>query len=502
MKFALCLFLVSCSNLIIRDISEQKFQLQTYGIQTNFLASKDSDYKLRKKSKKETHFSFSEIQFPPNFPELSRALFKEELHYFWSSKLHKEFQNNGSKDFFREKEIDALIETKISVNTNGFLIQQIVKDPITQYIFGELEFPIEFQKSEKKYPAILYKKENKINPLTQRNFESFGKINFPPVEKKDEILNRSKMQEVEISSSSAETFFSLNGKLIGKLPITSYFIQEGEHIFGFEKLGFPKVEKKISIRSGAKKKFYHEWNDELYNSNLRIISSPTKQNILIDKNQFGKTELIQNNFKPEYHTIEIFYSDSKKKISEIRYKFEPKMNISIFAPINFEDSFNLKSNLLWEETLPLENFISDESLLFFKSGELISNLIFPMNSEINSAFFLASDLGQNEVSFKLFNEIDFLKIIAKGDSISFFSNSFIQKKIYSFKTVDAKGTRPFKIIFNRQKSILQLYFDEEKVFERGWDFSRLYKIQILTHSETDSKISALKYLKFQYLDEK
>ncbi len=482
----------------------------------------EKDYKSRKVSKKKPHFTFAPILFPAGFnPELI-AVFHQENRLLWQNTESKEVkisidswksQDTLRKEFV-EQDIDSFVNTDLAFDGDVLKVKQTFIDPVNQKEYGTIDFEIAVilpGHPDSKSKIELYKTENKFKALEEIKSPILKFIRKPDRNLQITLLRSTVSAHINVSSSSSDTVFYLDGKEMGKLPIRRLLIPDGPHQVTYRKTGLSPVNKKILVRAGEEMNLFQEWEDDLSVGSLKIYSYPKGLKVAWNKEVKGETPFFLYGINPGKYRMEFTKIHDTKKINiplrDFEVEVESKNTAALVFPMELYDSFLPSAIDLWQPVLGGVNVNYAGNLsLENRSGQVIdkpkgvvTQPILPDSMEISSAFFLPSEMGSGNISFSLITKNATYTLEAEREKIFLykFPSNGVSIGAYTYDPQIKDQHRAFRYVTDMDKGTLQIYLSDTKVFDDSIDFSDTWKISVLLRGNASPKVNALKYLWIQ-----
>ncbi|MBK8395596.1 MAG: PEGA domain-containing protein [Leptospiraceae bacterium] len=483
----------------------------------------EKDYKSRKSSKKKPFFTFAPILFPAGFNNELIAVFHQENRLFWQNTESKEVkvpidawksQENLRKEFL-EQDIDSFINTDLGYDGESLRVKQTLIDPVNQKEYGSIEFEMAVilpGQPDSKAKLELYKAENKIKVLEEIKVPILKFVKRPDRNLQIALLRSTVSAHLNVSSSSSDTIFYLDGREIGKLPVRRMMVPDGPHQITYKKTGIPSVNKKILTRSGEEVNLIHEWEDDLSVGSLKLFSFPKGLKVSWNKEVKGETPFFLYGINPGKYKMEFSkYHESKKSnitLREFDVDVEPKNITSLFFPMELYDAFSSASVDFWSPVLGGVNvnysgnltFENRSGLVIDKPKGIVSQPILPDSMEISSAFFLPSEMGSGNVSFSLMTKNSIFTLEAEKEKVFIYKFPSNGNSIaaYTYEPQVNEPNRSFKIITDKENNKISIFLKDKNIYEDEIDFSDTWKISILLRGNASPKVNALRYLWIKY----
>ena len=483
----------------------------------------EKDYKSRKVSKKKPFFTFAPILFPAGFNNELIAVFHQENRLFWQNTESKEVkipidawksQENLKKEFIAQ-DIDAFINSELAFDGETLRVKQTFIDPVNQKEYGSIDFEIAVifpGQPDSKAKLELYRSENKFKVLEEAKVPILKFIKRPDRNLQIALLRSTVSAHLNVSSSSSDTIFFLDGKEVGKMPIRRMMVPDGPHQISYKKTGLPAVTKKILTRAGEEVNLIQEWEDDLSVGSLKIFSFPKGLKVSMNKEVKGETPFFLYGINPGKYKMEFLKFHEIKKMNiplrEFDVEVEPKNTASLFFPMELYDSFSSVAVDFWQPVFGGVNvnyagnltFENRSGLVIEKPKGIVSQPILPDTMEISSAFFLPSEMGSGNVSFSLMTKNTIFTLETEKEKVFLykFPSSGNSLAAYSYDPQIKEQYRAFKFVTDIEKGSVQIYLNDTKVFEDSIDFQDSWKISVLLRGNASPKVNALRYLWIQY----
>ncbi|HRG45761.1 MAG TPA: PEGA domain-containing protein [Leptospiraceae bacterium] len=529
LKFAILFFILNeCSTVTsLKGVSSRmekpELAAEAVALPEAPLVFDEKDYKSRKVSKKKPFFTFAPILFPAGFNNELIAVFHQENRLFWQNTESKEVkipidawksQENLKKEFIAQ-DIDAFINSELAFDGETLKVKQTFIDPVNQKEYGSIDFEIAVifpGQPESKAKLELYKSENKFKVLEEAKVPILKFIKRPDRNLQIALLRSTVSAHLNVSSSSSDTVFFLDGKEVGKMPIRRMMVPDGPHQISYKKTGLPAVTKKILTRAGEEVNLIQEWEDDLSVGSLKIFSFPKGLKVSMNKEVKGETPFFLYGINPGKYKMEFLKFQEIKKMNiplrEFDVEVEPKNTASLFFPMELYDSFSSAAVDFWQPVFGGVNvnyagnltFENRSGLVIEKPKGIVSQPIIPDTMEISSAFFLPSEMGSGNVSFSLMTKNSIFTLEAEKEKVFLykFPSSGNSLAAYSYDPQIKEQYRAFKFVTDIEKGSVQIYLNDTKVFEDSIDFQDTWKISVLLRGNASPKVNALRYLWIQY----
>ncbi|MBP7283001.1 MAG: PEGA domain-containing protein [Leptospiraceae bacterium] len=526
--FILLFTILGCSSVTtLTDVSSKmekpEIVFETPSAPEAPLVFDEKDYKSRKSSKKKPFFTFAPILFPAGFNNELIAIFHQENRMFWQNTESKEVkvpidawksQENLRKEFL-DQDIDSFINTELGFDGENLRVKQTFIDPVNQKEYGSIEYEMAVifpGTPESKAKLELYKTENKIKVLEEIKVPILKFVKRPDRNLQIALLRSTVSAHLNVSSSSSDTLFYLDGKEVGKLPVRRMMVPDGPHQITYKKTGLPPVNKKILTRAGEEVNLIHEWEDDLSVGSLKLFSFPKGLKVSWNKEVKGETPFFLYGINPGKYKMEFSKFHELKKTNVLLREFdvdvEPKNTTSLFFPMELYDAFSSTAVDLWMPVLGGVNvnytgnlsFENRSGLVIEKPKGIVSQPILPDSMDISSAFFLPSEMGSGNVSFSLLTKNSIFTLEAEKEKVFLykFPSSGNSIAAYSYEPQVNEQHRDFKFVTNKENKTIQIYLKDKRIYEDTIDFSDTWKISVLLRGNASPKVNALRYLWIQY----
>ena len=483
----------------------------------------EKDYKSRKSAKKKPFFTFAPILFPAGFNNELIAVFHQENRLFWQNTDSKEVkipidawksQENLRKEFL-EQDIDSFINTDLGFDGENLRVRQTFIDPVNQKEYGSIEFEMAVifpGQPDTKSKLELFKNDNKYKVLEEIKVPILKFVKRPDKNLQLALLRSTVSAHLNVTSSSSDTLFYLDGKEIGKLPIRRMMVPDGPHQISYKKPGLAAVNKKILTRSGEEVNLIHEWEDDLSVGSLKLFSFPRGLKVTWNKEMKGETPFYLYGINPGKYKMEFSKFHESKQINipirEFDVEVDTKNTSALVFPLELYDSFSATAVDLWQPVQGGVNvnysgsltFENRSGLVIEKPKGIVSQPIIPDSLDITSAFFLPSEMGSGNVSFSLMTRNSIFTIEADKEKVFLYKFPSNGNSIaaYAYNSQVSEQDRKFRFITHKEKNTIQIYLKDTKIYEDSIDFLDTWKISILLRGNASPKVNALRYLYIQY----
>ncbi len=432
------------------------------------------------------NMDLNKVNFKENYEEISYEFSEYNFEFPFNEELKAELKNFWRNERFKEKKnASILIETKLIPNEKEFLIKQILKSKKTNKIFYNLDLVLNLSDS-KKEKFYFYQTKNKISPINQFNP---NKININMKLKKEEIisiLEKSIFIKVDFFSSESLTDIFLDEKKIGNTPIFNYKLKKGFHKISARRKGEKYFTETILLQNEKTILEFGKENDSI----LEILSFPKNEKIILNHKKSILTNHIELNLNSGKNFIEFFKENQKN--FEMNFELKKNEFKKILYIVNENNIFNIGKENFYYSKEPLS---FDERLIFDKGIQVLeTSWIVPSSQFIKVDFFSGIELNSSEIFFSLFNEKDVLTLRYSKDSILFFKNSILEKKI---RLKDNKDDVELKILL--VSSNIYISFANQEVFRTSFNQKDFYKIQIKSDSKDETYSKAIKKIEINSL---
>ncbi|WP_411823718.1 LIC10124 family lipoprotein [Leptospira sp. 'Mane'] len=426
-------------------------------------------------------------------------------------------------EVLKTKDIDVILELQFSSNKDEILVNVQYKDPVLSQNFGSVLYSYHQIQDEavliskdKRKTLEIFQAKNKLVPLLPAIPSYLSEVSAPASDEIQKILESSLRGRVSVFSSSPGTSIMLDGKEIGKAPLVEYSMLNGKHQLSFSKPGKDPVFRSILVRAGKTSRVFQEWNDDISQGTVLLSSFPTGLDILVSGQKKGKTQYAESGVPYGSYNVQFVRTkeNNNYEYASSEISIRPKSIASLALPIALEEGAGWEAEEFWETSGGSPHFIASfpGQLLFEKKQELpkgwygvFSEDIIPDRVESSIKLGLAGELGGKLGIYLTDKEGSSILVIA--DKTDFHLINFskdekesLVKSSYRWKSEDVEKGREFRWETDPEKQLLRVYLGNSLIQEKPWNFKSLWRIAILTPSDSFLSGNPVRGVKIHYPD--
>lgn len=469
------------------------------------------DYKQRAKSKRNPGYAFMPFEFAEDIDKKLLPVISQEIKTTWITSAGKETaisanwnESEALLSDLKSKDVDALVTTKIERAEDEIRITHTIKDPVNSTEFAAIKYDgkiISPEKKEKNSPrkADLYKNGHSYIFLKESRTEVIN-LNRPSASEISSALKKSVSARINVSTTSSDTILIADGKEAGTLPLNAFELGDGDHVLEFKKAGKENITRAIHLRAGETREVFHEWEDDDVLGALKIMSFPAGLKISWDGFIKGETPLFVNNLNADVYKIEfsrISETGHNMVLSEKAVTVSEKKISSLAFPTELYNAFEPESGNLWipvgdGSILPVfENQLTFKKLKDNSSGwqgvsthPLVPGIV-DIKTIINSTDMTGE--GKLALAFSVEDQETFVvEIEGKRASVYRFPSNGQSVGSYSYKKDEPEEGKSVRFVSyqDKEKNVLQIYLGNKMVHEFPLDFSKHWRLSLLTRGES------------------
>ncbi|NUM41652.1 MAG: PEGA domain-containing protein, partial [Leptospiraceae bacterium] len=329
-----------------------------------------------------------------------------------------------------------------------------------------------------------------------------------------EVLKKSISGNLSVSSTSGDTIITVDGKDLGKLPVTNFLISDGIHTLEFSKPGKTPIAKEVWLRAGETREIFQEWDDDYTLGALNVLSYPSGLKISWDDYLKGETPLFSNDMSPGNYKIE--FSKQKQGEENTSYildeeivKVEAKKISTVAFPVKLLNGLDPANESIWVNAG--EGGIYPQfgkELIFQKLSEPIpgwhgisTHPLISGSLDATITAYSQEEVGNGKMAITFFqNEKDNYTVELENSRISLykFPSDGVSIANYEFKNNDPEKGRPVRFVTDKDKQQLKIYFGNKKVFETEESFHNLWRIALWIKSDSPPKSKTFRSFSITY----
>ncbi|TGN14316.1 LIC10124 family lipoprotein [Leptospira ilyithenensis] len=484
------------------------------------------DYRERLLIKQAPHFTIVWRELSPGVNREEINLLEERVissHASFGKYVSVDPSRIGDGEVLKANDIDVILELQFSSNKDEIAVNVQYKDPVLSQNFGSAFYSYHqihdettiATKNQRKTLEI-FQAKNKLVPLVPSVHSYLSEVSAPSNDEIQKILESTVRGKVSVFSSSPGTSIMLDGKEIGKAPLIDYSMLNGKHQLSFSKPGKDPVFRSILIRAGKTSRVFQEWNDDISQGTVLLSSFPTGLDVLVSGQKKGKTQYAESGVPYGSYNVQFVRTreNNNYEYASSEISIRPKSIASLALPIALEEGAGWEAEEFWETSGGSPHFVASfpGQLLFQKKQDLpkgwygvFSEDIIPDRVESSIKLGLAGELGGRLGIYLTDKEGHSILVVV--DKTDFHLVNFAKdekeslvKSSYRWKSEDVEKGRVFRWETDPEKQLLRVYLGNSLIQEKPWNFKSLWRIAILTPSDSFLSGNPVRGVKIHYPD--